>query len=349
METVLLGSRALGWVAATATAPTPLEALAVHRADKHRDNPIAAVADAAPFPLDEPPSAVPLLRLGRACRELLVRHVLPSRQPGVAAEAGRLGEALVGLLARQQTQLAAALVELPPVLTDEYDAAREMRLEIWRALLSSPATVPALLAASVPETLILVGALPHARPLRASWRVPPSFLPHEGSLALRLEGIEMLAALLDRLRVPALEPVAEQLFAALRRHAVVPTEVARVRAREQADASAGGLRASAAVILALLDRAADMRAWQLLEESDAAATIFELYDQTRAQPAELRELLTAGHAMHKPLARAAATFVHGMFEFERAALRTHPLVSSDMRVLYASSGPQEATADRSGA
>jgi len=96
---------------------------------------------------------------------------------------------------------------------------------------------------------------------------PLQFLPHEGSLALRLEGIQMMAALLEQLRsepstklhlntpvselhfeqqknTPAelqlnspaaklqlnsVDGMAQQLFAALRRHAVVRTEVSRVQ------------------------------------------------------------------------------------------------------------------------
>jgi hypothetical protein len=303
--------------------------------------------------------------------------VLFSRQPTIAAEAARLGAPLLDLLAREQAQLASAVPELPPVLTRDYDAAREMRLLIWRALLSSPAMLPALLAASAPESLIIIGALPHARPMRASSRVPPSFLPHEGSLALRLEGVEMLAVLLDSLRgrwagggtggggagssggsytggvgacsgggytgegallhteKGAFAPLAEQLFAAFRRHAVVPTEVARLRSREHASA----LRASAGVILLLLDRAADARAWQLLDKACVSATMFEIYEQTRAQPAGVQNLVTGGHTMRRPLARVAATFVHGVFEYERETLRAHPLLSSDMRARFAASVP----------
>ena len=90
------------------------------------------------------------------------------------------------------------------------------------------------------------------------------------------------------------------------------------------------------LLLTLLDKSADMRAWQLLEESDAAATVFEIFYDTKAQPADLEELILGFHTMRNPLARAAASFVHGMFDFERDKLKTHPLLSADMRSLYQS-------------
>ena len=113
---------------------------------------------------------------------------------GTSQLLGFLTRCLPGGAQREQEELALALTlpELPALFTREYAARRETRLATWRALLDAPRGVHAQLQrAGAVETLVVVGALPHTRCFPdARERMAESFVAHNASMALRVEGLE---------------------------------------------------------------------------------------------------------------------------------------------------------------
>ena len=142
-------------------------------------------------------------------------------------------------------------------------------------------------------------------------KLPPSFVPHHRSMALRAEGLTMLAALVQRRHsTPSLF---EQLVRALQRDRCLVREVARLTplvtaggggglARGSAPLRDEALYASVVTLLLLLDTAADLRVWQLMAEADAARTVHLLHlehfpeapgrqdDQARHREAHVQQL-----------------------------------------------------------
>ena len=105
--------------------------------------------------------------------------------------------------------------------------------------------------------------------------------------------------------------------------------MARLRASAGVPAHAGGddrLRATAVLLLMLLDQARDARLWELMHDCRAAEAVLALHEQApAAPPATVRQLLDGVHTMKAPLARAAASFVHAVREFPGQ----HPLLSPE--------------------
>lgn len=287
---------------------------------------------------------LPLLRTQRAAAELLASMVLRSATlPLCASLIDRMGvgRGAVDTLQRQQHELGAALnagEAVSRLFLQEYDASRERRLALWDALLRAPGDQVAaqLRATNAVDRLILTGALPYTRSFELPLlKLPPSFVPHHGGMALRQEGLLMLSALLSkRSERPDLF---EQLLHALQRDRMVPREIARLT-----PALAGGRRYSAkeeelfgsvVTLMMLLDSARDLRLWQLLQEADAARTIHSVYlTCAEAPPVPLERLLEPGvHSVQRPLGRAAAAFIEGLREYERTTCQIHPLMTGAMR------------------
>ena len=327
------------------------------RASLHAFTPLAASAALAPPPpLLAEPCQLPLLRTQRAAVELLVSIVLRSAQlPICAALIERMGvaRAAVDNLQRQQHELAAALERLttvPRLFLQEYDASRERRLSLWSALLDAPGEEVGLQlgAANAVDRLILTGALPFTSSFQLPLlKLPASFVPHHNGMALRHEGLLMLAALLARRNEQP--KLFEQLLNALQRDRCVQREVARLapalaagggssRGSRSGGSSSRGerderLHASVVTLCLMLDAARDLRLWQLLQEADAARTIHAVHLTFPEAPAvPLEKLLEVGpQGVQRPLGRAAATFVEGLREYERTTQRIHPLMTGAMR------------------
>ena len=310
----------------------------------------ASAATAPPPPVLAEPCQLPLLRTQRAAIELLVSIVLRSAQlPICAALIERMGvaRAAVDTMQRQQHELAAALERsstVPRLFLQEYDASRERRLSLWTALLDAPGEEVGLQlgAANAVDRLILTGALPFTSSFQLPLlKLPASFVPHHGGMALRHEGLLMLEALLKRRNEQP--KLFEQLLNALQRDRCVQREVSRLApALAAGGASSRGsksgerderLYASVVTLCLMLDATRDLRLWQLLQEADAARTIHAVHLTFPEAPAvPLEKLLEVGpQGVQRPLGRAAATFVEGMREYERTTQHTHPLMTGAMR------------------
>ena len=120
--------------------------------------------------------AAGLIHILISCPQVLVRH--------------NAGERLCTSIQSELGTLAIALVAEPPTqYIDEYAPDRELRLALARSMLRAPSLREQLAKASVAEDVVVLGALPHARPLSLTvTRVPASFVPFNGSMLLRVEG-----------------------------------------------------------------------------------------------------------------------------------------------------------------
>ena len=281
---------------------------------------------------------LPLVRARRMALELLFRHLLPSHGAGAAlVERLALGSAAVAWLHREQEELAVALTlpELPALFTREYAARRETRLATWRALLDAPRGVHAQLQrAGAVETLLVVGALPHTRSFPdARERMASSFVAHNASMALRLEGLEMLRALL--LRGARCDGLLVQLQEALRRNGTVEREVALLRTEGGRPPKGEGKQrqlASAVLLLSLLEQASHLHLWQLLQEAGAVEVVHALHlSEPDAVPIAADRLLVGFGRTERPLGRAAAGFLQGMRDYEHTTRRPHPLLTDAVR------------------
>ena len=347
-EELLLRSGAAELVLTTALEPLPRATAAAPAApaaglsreevvDPGVDSSEAAVLLEVPSLLiDE--AELPLVRARRMALELLFRHLLPSHGAGAAlVERLALGSAAVAWLHREQEELAVALTlpELPALFTREYAARRETRLATWRALLDAPRGVHAQLQrAGAVETLLVVGALPHTRSFPdARERMASSFVAHNASMALRLEGLEMLRALL--LRGARCQGLLVQLQEALCRHGTVEREVALLSTEggrpPRGEATQRQL-ASAVLLLSLLEQASQPQLWELLQEAGAVEAVHALHQsEPDARPVAADRLLVSFGRIEQPLGRAAAGFLQGMRDFEHAAHRPHPLLTDAVR------------------
>ena len=133
----------------------------------------------------------------------------------------RAGERLSAALQAELGTLAIALVSEPPTqYIDEYAADRDLRLALTRSMLRSSGLREQLTKASFAEDVVVLGALPHARPLALTvTRVPASFVPFNGSMVLRAEGLRPLPAASHRTfffccraRFPLPPPSSHMLF-----------------------------------------------------------------------------------------------------------------------------------------
>ena len=348
---LLLLSGAVEWIIRAAL-PRPDIAAAVDLTDDASGQPgVAGFAFGFAHPamgLAPPPPVLahacqlPLLRTQRCACEVLVKQILPAAAlPGFAplVERTSLAKAAVDALQQQQHELSAALEladHAPRLFLQEYDASRAHRLRLWAVLIRAPAAVTEqLVTANAVDRLILTGALPHTTPFELPLiKLPASFVAHHGGMALRLEGLQMLAALVEeRERQPALF---EQLLRVLQRDRCLVREVSRLkvalanaRALSQRDEN---LCASVVTLMLVLDSAADLRVWQLLHEADAARTIHQIALQApEMPPISLDRLLEGEHTHQKPLLRAASTFISVLREYERTRKQTHPLMMQSMR------------------
>ena len=347
-EELLLRSGAAELVLTTALEPLPRATAAAPAApaaglsreevvDPGVDSSEAAVLLEVPSLLiDE--AELPLVRARRMALELLFRHLLPSHGAGAAlVERLALGSAAVAWLHREQEELAVALTlpELPALFTREYAAWRETRLATWRALLDAPRGVHAQLQrAGAVETLLVVGALPHTRSFPdARERMASSFVAHNASMALRLEGLEMLRALL--LRGARCDGLLVQLQEALRRNGTVEREVALLRTEGGRPPKGEGKQrqlASAVLLLSLLEQASHLHLWQLLQEAGAVEVVHALHlSEPGAVPIAADRLLVGFGRTERPLGRAAAGFLQGMRDYEHTTRRPHPLLTDAVR------------------
>ena len=347
-EELLLRSGAAELVLTTALEPLPRATAAAPAApaaglsreevvDPGVDSSEAAVLLEVPSLLiDE--AELPLVRARRMALELLFRHLLPSHGAGAAlVERLALGGAAVAWLHREQEELAVALTlpELPALFTREYAARRETRLATWRALLDAPRGVHAQLQrAGAVETLLVVGALPHTRSFPdARERMASSFVAHNASMALRLEGLEMLRALL--LRGARCDGLLVQLQEALRRNGTVEREVALLRTEGGRPPKGEGKQrqlASAVLLLSLLEQASHLHLWQLLQEAGAVEVVHALHlGEPDAVPIAADRLLVGFGRTERPLGRAAAGFLQGMRDYEHTTRRPHPLLTDAVR------------------
>jgi hypothetical protein len=251
-----------------------------------------------------------------------------------------VASAAIDTLQRQQHELGAALdlgQRVPALFLHEYHASREIRLTTWDTLLSASGDelLRQVNASNAVDRLILTGALPYTRafslPLQ---KLPASFVPHHGSMALRQEGLLMLSALLRR-REERPE-LFEQLLHALQRDHCIAREVARLSPALSGAAARSDreehLFTSVITLMLLLDSAGDLRLWQLMAEADVARTIHQIHlIAPDLPPAPLSRLLEGAHTLQKSLGRAAATFFCALRDFERVQQRTHPLMVGSMR------------------
>ena len=285
---------------------------------------------------------LPLLGVERGASELLISLLLRSAHlPPVARliEREAVGTEAVNLLQHQMHEVTAALGmggSVPRLFLQEYAASRTRRLALWDALLRTSGDVARQLgAAAAVDRLVLTGALPYTEafhlPLMA---LPAAFVPFHGGATLRNEGMHMLSTLLGQRH--ARPELFEQLLHVLQRDKSVQREVARLSAcrnglsprseREEA------LLASVVTLMLLLDSACELRLWQLMAEADAARAIFQIHSHhPEATAVPLPKLLEGEHLLHKPLGRAAATFVHALRDYERTHQKTHPLMTAAMR------------------
>ena len=184
------------------------------------------------------------------------------------------------------------------------------------------------------ETLLVVGALPHTRSFPdARERMATSFVAHNASMALRLEGLEMLRALL--LRGARCEGLLVQLQGALRRHGTVEREVELLRTEGRGPPRGEDKQrqlASAVLLLSLLEQASQLQLWQLLQEAGAVEVVHALHlSEPNAPPVAADRLLVGFGCTERPLGRAAAGFMQGMRDYEHAAFRPHPLLTDTVR------------------
>ena len=298
----------------------------------------------SPPPVLSEVAQMPLLRLQRSALELLCSLLLPQlpTAPPLAGLAAKLqlGRMAIEYLQRGQLELSACLgleVRVPKLFLQEYAAGREARLSLWQALLADPSVLGQQIEASdAVDRLILLGALPDTRTFELPLiKLPGTFVPFHKGMALRSEGLRMLAAMLTyRHTKPRLF---EQLVSALQRDCTVARELARLSSvvagtpprnvREEA------LYASVVTLALLLDSAREDRLWQLLLEADAPRILSEIHRQfPELPPVPLAKLLEGEHLVQRPLGRAAATFVAGVTEYERVHGVSHPLMSAGMRL-----------------
>ena len=342
-EELLLRSGAAELVLTTALEPLPRPTAAPAAGPKEEaadpgvdPSGVAEMMEVPPLLVDE--AELPLVRARRMALELLFRHMLPSRGAGGAlVERLALGGAAVAWLRREQEELALALTlpELPALFTREYAARRETRLATWRALLDAPRGVHAQLQrAGAVETLLVVGALPHTRCFPdARERMAESFVAHNASMALRIEGLEMLRALL--LRGARCDGLLVQLHDSLRRNGTVEREVALLRAegsRPPKGEAKQRTLASGVLLLSLLEQAAHLHLWQLLQEAGAVEVVHALHlSEPDAAPLAADRLLVGFGRTERPLGRAAAGFLQGMRDYEHATRQPHPLLTDAVR------------------
>jgi hypothetical protein len=232
--------------------------------------------------------------------------------------------------------LASPQVRVPKLFLQEYAAGREARLSLWQALLADPSVLGEQIEASdAVDRLILLGALPDTRTFELPLiKLPGTFVPFHKGMALRSEGLRMLAAVLThRHTKPRLF---EQLVSALQRDCTVARELARlssvVAGTPPRNVRDEALYASVVTLVLLLDSAREDRLWQLLLEADAPRVLSEIHRQfPELPPVPLAKLLEGEHLVQRPLGRAAATFVAGVSEYERVHGVSHPLMSAGMR------------------
>ena len=356
---LMLGAGATQWVARTALqtssgAPSarladgPDEAVVLSMGSPATIPPLPSSAlvsgapHSAPRVLSEPSQVAPL-RLGRMAAVLLMRHVLlrATKRPGTVALVSRvrLGLLAIDSLQRQQHELSAALAmesAVPRVYLQQYAAGRQARLALWAALLRAGGLISEQLEeGAAVDRLILTGALPFALPFSLPLlKLPASFVPYHKSMALRHEGLVMLAALVDQ---RAARPrLFDQLLTHLQRDRCLLREAARLAPlvggplprtdREEQ------LCASAVTLFLILDSASDLRLWQLIGEADAAQLIHQVHKRMPdIPPAPLSRLLDGEHTLQKPLGRAAATFVGAMRDYEHTHQESHPLMTGAIR------------------
>jgi hypothetical protein len=227
-------------------------------------------------------------------------------------------------------------VRVPKLFLQEYAAGREARLSLWQALLADPSVLGEQIEASdAVDRLILLGALPDTRTFELPLiKLPGTFVPFHKGMALRSEGLRMLAAVLThRHTKPRLF---EQLVSSLQRDCTVARELARlssvVAGTPPRNVRDEALYASVVTLVLLLDSAREDRLWQLLLEADAPRVLSEIHRQfPELPPVPLAKLLEGEHLVQRPLGRAAATFVAGVSEYERVHGVSHPLMSAGMR------------------
>jgi hypothetical protein len=219
---------------------------------------------------------------------------------------------------------------------DEYAAQRDMRFVLWRALLRGATMVIAQLhAEALVERLILLYALPSVQEFKTrTRRLADSFTPYRGSMALRMESFEMLSFLVQHRGT--CQPLYYEMLQALRRHNVVVHETMRLRPPESTPAEDrvnARRQASAILLLMILDRAADVQLWQLLQESACVAAVHAVYLETRNMaPVTIEHLKVALPFMDRPASKAAAGFLWAILEFERTSEKQHPLLVETVRV-----------------
>lgn len=91
-------------------------------------------------------------------------------------------------------------------------------------------------------------------------------------------------------------------------------------------------RADLALISSHLTSSPPISLWQLMLEADAASAVSRIHAAApEAPPVPLSRLLEGEHLVQRPIGRAAATFMHGLREYERVRQETHPLLSQALR------------------